>query len=325
MGDALSKNRIKGLSASVDQNSTVLVLGTLPGRMSLTYGKYYADPSNKFWDILFIACGEKIDKTDQGKKRLLEKYHIALWDILASAVRKTSNDKDISDETPNNLPLFLSQYPNIKLLIFHSNDAYKYFKRFFKNTAVPYICVSSPSGQNRKSTLEKAAEWRAALSCAIPQLKNGLKLAWKGTPPYDIISLQERGIDMEMEKIRNYISYFKTIHTETACRWEGSRKLESGSFSMPFPVYETQFLNFIDDVSNSDLMDVSYGDTLEEYGLEMNSELAKKIDTADFKLVKAILTCYIRQERFCDGLWGRAIKEGIFLALLKRIEALLSP
>ena len=72
-------------------------------------------------------------------------------------------------------------------------------------------------------------------------------------------------------------------------------------------------------------MDVSYGDTLEEYGLEMNSELAKKIDTADFKLVKAILTCYIRQERFCDGLWGRAIKEGIFLTLLKRIEALLSP
>ena len=51
MGAGLSKNRIKGLSASVDQNSAVLILGTLPGRMSLTYGKYYADPSNKFWDI----------------------------------------------------------------------------------------------------------------------------------------------------------------------------------------------------------------------------------------------------------------------------------
>lgn len=325
MDSSPSKNRIEGLSASIDQNSAVLILGTLPGRMSLTYGKYYADPSNKFWDILFIACGEKIDKTDQGKKRLLEKYHIALWDILASAVRKTSNDKDISDETPNNLPLFLSQYPNIKLLIFHSNDAYKYFKRFFKNAAVPYICVSSPSGQNRKSTETKAEEWRAALSCAIPQLGNGSRLAWKGTPPCDIISLQEGGIDMEMEKIRNYISYFETVYAEATCCWEESRKLESGAFSMPFPVYETQFLNFIDDVSNSDLMDFSYGDTLEEYGLEMNSELAKKIDTADFKLTRAILTCYIRQERFCDGLWGRAIKEGIFLALLKRLETLLTP
>lgn len=94
---------------------------------------------------------------------------------------------------------------------------------------------------------------------------------------------------------------------------------------MPFPVYETQFLNFIDDVSNSALMDFSYGDTLEEYGLEMDNDLTKKIDTADFKLARAILTCYIRQERFCDGLWARAIKEGIFLALLKRIETLLTP
>ena len=324
MGDGLSKNRIKGLSASIDQNSAVLILGTLPGRMSLTYGQYYADPSNKFWDILFIACGEKIDKTDQGKKRLLEKYHIALWDILASAVRKTSNDKDISDETPNDLPLLLSQYPNIKLLVFHSNDAYKCFKRFFKNTAVPYICVSSPSGQNRKGTQEKAKEWRAALSCAIPQLRIGPRLAWKGALPCDIIFSQERSIDMEIEKIRNYISYFETVNAETACRWEESRKLESGAFSMPFPVYDTHFLNFIDDVSNSDLMDVSYGDTLEEYGLGMNNELTKKIDTADLRLAKAILTCYVRQERFCDGLWGRAIKEGTFLALLKRIDTLLT-
>ena len=112
--------------------------------------------------------------------------------------------------------------------------------------------------------------------------------------------------------------------TVTGVRWEESRKLESGAFSMPFPVYDTHFLNFIDDVSNSDLMDVSYGDTLEEYGLGMNNELTKKIDTADLRLAKAILTCYVRQERFCDGLWGRAIKEGTFLALLKRIDTLLT-
>ena len=71
-------------------------------------------------------------------------------------------------------------------------------------------------------------------------------------------------------------------------------------------------------------MDFAYGNTLEEYGLEMNNELTTGIDTADLKLTKAILTCYIRQERFCDGLWGRAIKEGTFLALLKRLEILLT-
>ena len=31
---------------------------------------------------------------------------------------------------------------------------------------------------------------------------------------------------MEIEKIRNYISYFETVNAETACRWEESKKLE---------------------------------------------------------------------------------------------------
>ena len=129
---------------------------------------------------------------------------------------------------------------------------------------------------------------------------------------------------MELERIRKYISYFETVSAETDCRWEKSVELADGSLSMPFPIYEPEFLDFVDDVSSSALMDFAYGNTLEEYGLEMNNELTTRIDTADFQLAKAILTCYIRQERFCDGLWGRAIKEGTFLALLKRLETLLT-
>lgn len=179
----LSQERIRGLPASIDQTSVVLILGTLPGRMSLTAGTYYADPSNRFWDILFMACGEKIDKSDIAKKILLKKYNIALWDILDSAVRGTSSDKDLMEEKPNDIPRYLLEYPNIKLLLFHSNDAYKYFKHFFKNTAIPYICVSSPSGQNRKKAEEKAKEWKAALSCVIPQLQEESRLSWKDPPP----------------------------------------------------------------------------------------------------------------------------------------------
>jgi len=182
MNDALNQQRIYGLPASIDEHSAVLILGTLPGQISLAHGKYYADPSNRFWDILFMACGEQINKSDQAKETLLNKYHIALWDILSSAARKTSSDRDLTDEKPNDLPRLLEGHPNIRLLLFHSNSAYKYFKRFFKDSAVPYICVSSPSGQNRKSVEAKAQEWRAALSCAIPQLRGIASLAWKEPP-----------------------------------------------------------------------------------------------------------------------------------------------
>lgn len=171
--------RLYGLPARIDKSSVVLILGTLPGQSSLSLKKYYADPSNCFWNLLFLACGEKIEQSETAKETLLNKYHIALWDILESAVRDTSSDRDLISERPNDLPLCLAEYPNIKLLIFHSKDAYKYFKRFFKNSAVPYICVSSPSSQNRKSTEAKVIEWRAALSCVIPQLQDVPKLAWK--------------------------------------------------------------------------------------------------------------------------------------------------
>lgn len=173
------QRRIQGLPAKISPNSVVLILGTFPGRMSLQQGKYYADPSNKFWDILFMACGERVDKSDSAKEMLLKRYNIALWDVLDSAVRETSNDKDLMDESPNDIPTLLEEYPNIKLLLFHSNNAYRYFKHFFKNTAVPYICISSPSGQNRKNIGEKAEEWRAALSCAIPELREKTRLLWK--------------------------------------------------------------------------------------------------------------------------------------------------
>lgn len=143
--------RLYGLPARIDKSSVVLILGTLPGQSSLALKKYYADPSNCFWELLFLACGEKIERSETAKETLLSKYHIALWDVLESAVRETSNDRDLTEEWPNDLPRCLTEYPNIKLLIFHCKGAYRYFKRFFKNTAVPYICVSSPAVKTEKA------------------------------------------------------------------------------------------------------------------------------------------------------------------------------
>ena len=46
------------------------------------------------------------------------------------------------------------------------------------------------------------------------------------------------------------------------------------------------------------------------------------INEADLELLKAILTGYIRQERFNEGLWGEAVSEGIFLKILYRFREL---
>ncbi|HHX73519.1 MAG TPA: hypothetical protein GX699_01280, partial [Firmicutes bacterium] len=48
------------------------------------------------------------------------------------------------------------------------------------------------------------------------------------------------------------------------------------------------------------------------------------IQSADRKTLSAILTFYVRQERFCDGAWAEAMEEGIFLQILQRLQQLSS-
>jgi len=182
--------RTYGLEPIIYEDSVVLILGTLPGKTSLEKGKYYCDSTNKFWDILFGACGESLQKTDEAKEALLKKYKIALWDMAHSAIRvkpsdknpeetiDTSSDKFIEEEQPNDLPRLLTKYSNIKLIIFNGKESSEYFHKYYKNTAIPYIWVASSSGARSVCFDEKLAEWKVALSSVIPQSQIKHRLEW---------------------------------------------------------------------------------------------------------------------------------------------------
>jgi hypothetical protein len=51
--------------------------------------------------------------------------------------------------------------------------------------------------------------------------------------------------------------------------------------------------------------------------------MIKSIEVADFELVKAIITRFIRKERFCDGAWGSAVEDKVFFKILQRLRKLL--
>ena len=64
------------------------------------------------------------------KQALLAKYHIVLWDYYESAIRPdSSNDKDIRDGHPNDIPAFLSAHPTIKTIGINGFGKYKDFGR----------------------------------------------------------------------------------------------------------------------------------------------------------------------------------------------------
>ncbi|WP_257009373.1 DUF6508 domain-containing protein [Bacillus sp. 7884-1] len=107
-------------------------------------------------------------------------------------------------------------------------------------------------------------------------------------------------------QLLNYIPYFEDENI-VFCRWEGM-----------YPQYDEKLKDFIKEVYKTDLMKSNYLEYLEERLLVKDYAIA--VPTADFELLRAILTFYVRSERFCDGAWANSAKEGIFLRILYRLK-----
>src|SRR5690606_10655260 len=99
--DPFSKTSFPPIS---DADTEILILGSLPGDLSLKVGEYFAHPRNRFWKIIAAITNEALPQTYPEKLELLHRNRIGLWNVLHKASRKGSLDSAISDEIPNDLP-----------------------------------------------------------------------------------------------------------------------------------------------------------------------------------------------------------------------------
>lgn len=67
-------------------------------------------------------------------------------------------------------------------------------------------------------------------------------------------------------------------------------------------------------------MSYNYLDTINKRGIIGMDGMVESIKDADLELIRAIFTGYVRQERFGDGLWVEAVKDKVFLKILKRLN-----
>lgn len=149
----------------VDDHSTVLLLGTMPGDRSLAMQQYYGHAGNHFWKLIYTLFDQAVDPDYEARKRFLLEHGIALWDVLESCTCEGSLDSNIKNEVVNDFSAFYRQYPNITHVFFDSRKAEEFYLRHVKKSPDKiYHLLPSPSRANASKSFEQKLEaWKELL------------------------------------------------------------------------------------------------------------------------------------------------------------------
>jgi hypoxanthine-DNA glycosylase len=149
--------------------ATRLILGTMPGRVSLLARQYYAHPRNAFWFIIDELFGIPRTLPYSRRVRELASTGVAVWDVLAACTRGTSLDSDIVPDSvvPNDFGAYLARHRHIKAIYFNGGPARQLFERHVvaglapKHQAIERVTLPSTSPTHaRRSHAEKLEAWR---------------------------------------------------------------------------------------------------------------------------------------------------------------------
>ena len=151
----------------------ILILGSMPGKVSLQSYQYYAHPQNTFWPIMESLFGILNPLGYPERIRLLTNHRIALWDVLRTCVRTGSLDSSInaSSITANDFCAFYTAAPNIQAVFFNGATAEReYIKRVIptlteKVAALPnYRLPSTSPAMASLSKEQKHKRWQLIIA-----------------------------------------------------------------------------------------------------------------------------------------------------------------
>jgi double-stranded uracil-DNA glycosylase len=113
------------------RDAKILILGSIPGKISLQQQQYYANERNAFWRIMATLLA--FDPTISYEQRVIavKNNAIALWDVLAMCTRESSLDSDIVESTivPNDFNDLFDQLPELAQVYFNGAKAEQSYKR----------------------------------------------------------------------------------------------------------------------------------------------------------------------------------------------------
>lgn len=162
------EDRIRCFPPLIDKKTKILILGTIPGNVSLATEMYYANENNHFWDFIYRILDSTfplngIVQRDGFRKEhynFLLAHNIGLWDVIKDCTRMGSNDSKIKDPKSNLITEIVQD--SIKLILCNGAEAHKYLKQSsqLNKLPVPVKVLGSTSTMNPNNTFKLLNEWR---------------------------------------------------------------------------------------------------------------------------------------------------------------------
>ncbi len=150
-----------------DQDSKILILGSMPSVKSREQQFYYGHPQNRFWKVLAAVYGEQVPDTIAGKTDFLLRNHVALWDVIASCDIVGSSDSSIRNVRANDMGVILSA-ADVSTIFLNGGKAYelfmKYCRKYVHEDKPMIVKLPSTSPANAAWSLDRLTEaWREAV------------------------------------------------------------------------------------------------------------------------------------------------------------------
>ena len=145
-----------------NKDSKVLILGSMPSKISREVGFYYANKTNRFWKVMEELFGEKVE-TNEEKGNLLIRKKIALWDTIKSCDIVSSSDSSITNVQVNDINLLIKN-SSIKVIFCIGKKSFELFNKYIKVDIPVYYLPSTSSANASKSLNELVNEYRVILN-----------------------------------------------------------------------------------------------------------------------------------------------------------------
>jgi hypoxanthine-DNA glycosylase len=139
----------------------VLILGSLPGEVSLARRQYYAHPQNQFWRLVGAVIAADLAGVDYpGRLAALRAAGVGLWDVVKTAHRAGSLDHHIRDHAPNPLAALAASLPELRAIGFNGAKAWGIGAAQFQSAGRPeLVALPSSSPAHTLAFERKLAAW----------------------------------------------------------------------------------------------------------------------------------------------------------------------